>query len=101
MNKEVDKSELKSSKPVKTPIVTESFRTNILSHVDLTVEVYLGETSMTVSELNELDEDSVVVLSAPLNKNVELRLNGVVIATGELVAVDEKFGVKITAIAEE
>lgn len=101
MNKEIEKSELKSSKLTKKPAIKKKSRTNILSHVDLTVEAFLGETSMTVNELNQLDEDSVIPLDVPLNKNVELRLNGVVIATGELVAVDEKFGVKITTIAKE
>ncbi|MBL7358791.1 FliM/FliN family flagellar motor switch protein, partial [Escherichia coli] len=39
-------------------------------------------------------------LDAQLNTPVELRLNGVAVARGELVAVGEKFGVRLTEIAQ-
>ncbi len=42
----------------------------------------------------------MVTLDAPLNQAVELRLNGTVIAHGELVAVGDKFGVRLSEIAE-
>jgi flagellar motor switch protein FliN len=71
----------------------------LLGNVDVRVETYLGETSMTVAELNALKSGGVVKLDAALNELVELRVNGVTIAHGELVAVGDKFGVRITSVA--
>lgn len=101
MNKEVSKAEIETSKPIKErKREAKKVRPQILGKVDLTVEAFLGAASMTISELGELEIEDVVELDAPLNAAVELRLNGIAIASGELVAVGEKFGVKITTIAE-
>jgi flagellar motor switch protein FliN len=71
----------------------------LLGNVDVKVETYLGETSMTVGQLNALKAGGVIKLDATLNELVELRVNGVTIAHGELVAVGDKFGVRITSVA--
>lgn len=71
----------------------------LLGAVDVHVETYLGETMMTVAQLNELKVGGIVSLDAALNDPVELRVNGVRVAHGELVAVGDKFGVRIVAIS--
>lgn len=74
-------------------------RSALIDAVGVTVETYLGAAPMTVAELNALQKDGVVTLDAALNAPVELRVNGVAIARGELVAVGDKFGVRITALS--
>ncbi len=74
-------------------------RSALVDHVDVRVETYLGATSMTIAELNALKAGSVVPLEAALNALVELRVNGVTFAQGELVAVGDKFGVRIVSVA--
>lgn len=71
----------------------------VIENVDVTIETYLGATSLTIAALNELRTGSVIALDAALNEVVELRLNGVCIAHGELVAVGDRFGVRITAVS--
>ena len=71
----------------------------LIENVDVTIETFLGETSMTIAELSELDIGCVVTLDAALNEAVELRVNGVSIALGELVAVGDKFGVRVTSVS--
>ena len=71
----------------------------LIENVDVTVETLLAETTMTIAQLNALTEGSVVSVDASLSDLVELRINGVKIAHGELVAVGDRFGVRITAIA--
>jgi flagellar motor switch protein FliN len=78
---------------------TSRQRSSLIDAVGVTVETYLGSASMTVAELNALHTDSVVALDAALNASVELRVNGLAIAYGELVAVGDKFGVRITSLA--
>ncbi len=71
----------------------------LLEAVDVRVEAFLGETNMTIAQLNALKAGGVVTLDALLNEPVELRVNGVRVAHGELVSVGDKFGVRITAVA--
>lgn len=71
----------------------------VLDGVNVTLEAYLGNAELTVGELNELTSGAVVELSSLLSDAVELRLNGVCVGRGELVAVGDKFAVKITALA--
>ena len=72
---------------------------SLVDNVGVAVETFLGGARMTVAELNALQNGGVIALDAALNAPVELRVNGVTIAHGELVAVGDKFGVRITALA--
>ena len=72
----------------------------LIESVPVELEAFLGGARMTVAELTALKPGTAVGLDAPLNGAVELRLNGVAVARGELVAVGEKFGVRLTEIAQ-
>jgi flagellar motor switch protein FliN/FliY len=77
----------------------ERIDASIIDNVDVTLESFLGQTTLTIAELHALQPGATLELSTPLNGLVELRLNGKTVACGELVAVGENFGVRITAIA--
>ena len=72
----------------------------LVETVSVTLEAYLGEARMTIADLTALKDDSVVPLDAALSQAVELRLNGVAVARGELVAVGDSFAVRLTEIAK-
>lgn len=74
-------------------------RDALVDAVDVEVETYIGGATLSIGELKALDIGNVVTLDAALNAPVELKVNGCVIATGELVAVGDKFGVRIIALA--
>ncbi len=76
-----------------------SLRNALVSNVDVAIETFIGAAIMTIGELNALQPGGVVALDAALNQLVELRVNGVTIAHGELVAVGDKFGVRITSLS--
>ncbi|MBC7768234.1 MAG: FliM/FliN family flagellar motor switch protein [Phycisphaerales bacterium] len=76
-----------------------SLRANLADNVDVAIETFLGGANMNIGELNALLAGGVVTLDCALNALVELRVNGVPIAHGELVAVGDKFGVRITTLA--
>lgn len=71
-----------------------------IESVGVSLEAYLGGASMTVAELMRLKESSLVPLDVPLSQAVELRLNGVAVAKGELVAAGDNFAVRLTEIAK-
>ena len=64
--------------------------------VELTVEV--GRTRMTLGQALALGPGSVVTLDRLADKPVDLLVNGKPIARGEVVVIDEEFGLRITEV---
>ena len=64
--------------------------------VDLTVE--MGRTRLTVGETLELRQGSIVTLNRMAGEPVDLLVNGTPIARGEVVVIDEQFGLRITDV---
>jgi flagellar motor switch protein FliN len=65
--------------------------------VELTVEV--GRTRMSLGETLALGPGSVVTLDRLADQAVDLLVNGRPIARGEVVVIDEQFGLRITEVA--
>src|SRR4051812_47859428 len=72
----------------------------IFKDVQVALQARLGDASISVADLLALKAGSVVSLEARLTDLVDLHLNGAVVARGEIVAVDDHFGVRIVEIAE-
>jgi flagellar motor switch protein FliN/FliY len=72
---------------------------SLLKDVPVTLEARLGSVAMPVSELLDLRAGSVLNLDSRLNEPIELFLNNNLVARGEIVAVDDRFGVRIVEIA--
>ena len=66
--------------------------------IPLRVTVELGRTKMAVSELLNLGQGSVIELSKLAGEPMEVFVNDKLIARGEAVVVNEKFGVRLTDI---
>jgi flagellar motor switch protein FliN/FliY len=64
--------------------------------VELAVEI--GRTRMTIGETLALGPGSIVSLNRPAGEPVDLLVNGRPIARGEVVVVDEEFGLRVTEI---
>jgi len=62
--------------------------------VDLTVE--MGRARMTVGETLELRQGSIITLNRMAGEPVDLLVNGAPIARGEVVVIDEQFGLRVT-----
>jgi flagellar motor switch protein FliN len=69
---------------------------DIFSDIDVKLTAILGRGTIAVRTLLDLGEGSVLDLDTPLDGTIDLLLNDRVIAQGEIVAVDDKFGVRIT-----
>ena len=68
----------------------------LLMDVSLRVTVELGRTRMQLSQILELQHGSVVELDRLAGDPVDIFINDVLMARGEVVVVDDKFGVRIT-----
>ena len=71
---------------------------DLLMDVPLKVTVELGRTRMQIRDVLELGKGSVVELDKLAGEPVDLLVNGKLIARGEVVVIDENFGVRVTDI---
>lgn len=71
---------------------------NMVLDIPITVSVEIGRTRMMVKELLQLGQGTVVELDKLAGEPMEILVNGRLIARGEAVVVNEKFGIKLTDI---
>lgn len=71
---------------------------DMILDIPVTVAVEIGRTKMVVKDLLQLMQGSVVELEKLAGEPMEILVNGRLIARGEAVVVNEKFGVKLTDI---
>ncbi len=78
----------------------ESFHNNIdlLLDVKMPVAIELGRTELPIAELLTLGPGSVIELNRLAGEPVDLLVNNKIIARGEVVVVDENFGVRVTSL---
>lgn len=70
----------------------------IIDHIEVQVEALLGDARLTVAELRQLSAGDTLPIDRQLNEAVDLKVNGHVVARGEIVTVDDKFAVRITQV---
>jgi flagellar motor switch protein FliN len=70
----------------------------LLNDVEMGVTAELGRTRMTVRELLGMQPGSIIELDRAAGSPVDLLVNGTLVARGEVVVIDEEFGVRITEI---
>lgn len=72
---------------------------SLLMGVKMPIRILLGRTEMSLKEVSQLGNGSVVELDCSPNDPVEIIVNDQVIAHGEVVVVSGNYGVRITGIA--
>ncbi|MGQ9497962.1 MAG: flagellar motor switch phosphatase FliY [Desulfotomaculales bacterium] len=80
------------------PAAVEPEKLDLLLDIPLRVTVVLGRTRRFIREVLKLGPGAIVELDALADEPVEILVNGVPVARGEVVVVGENFGVKITSI---
>lgn len=80
------------------PLSMSDRNLSLILDIPLKVSVELGRTKMPVSELLNLTQGSVIELNKLAGEPMEVYVNDKLIARGEAVVVNEKFGVRLTDI---
>jgi flagellar motor switch protein FliN/FliY len=80
-----------------TATVTQS-QLERIGDLEVRLSVELGGRSMSISELLTLGEGALITLDTGLNAPLEVYANGRRFASGELVELDDRFGLRITAM---
>ena len=78
--------------------VEEGVDLELLQKMPLTMTLEVGRAKMTINELLSLGQGSVLELHRLVGESLDLFANGKLIAQGEVIIVNEKFGTKLTNI---
>lgn len=73
---------------------------DVLAPVKLRLSVEVGSATLTLSELLGLTRGDVVELDRECNALLDICANGTLIAKGEVVSVDGRFGIKIRELSQ-
>lgn len=99
-------------RPVARPVQFAAFARNgggaaasnasldLLRDVELRVTVELGRTQMPIREVLPLAPGAIVELDRLAGEPVDVLVNGIPFAHGEIVVVDDKFGVRVTEVIQ-
>lgn len=71
---------------------------DLLMDVNLPIAIELGRTRMSISEILSMGPGSVVELNKLAGEPVDVMVNGKIVARGEVVVIDENFGVRVTQL---
>jgi len=71
-----------------------------IANIEVTMQAELGHATLNLKNAIEYDSGSVVVLDKAVDEPVEITVNDILIAKGQIVAVDDSYGVKIVEIVE-
>ena len=82
-----------------TPVPSDKIKNlDLILDIPLTVTVELGRSKMLINDLLQLGQGSVVELTKLAGEPLEVLVNQKLVARGEVVVVNEKFGVRLTDI---
>ena len=92
-------------KPIEFPILEEqiagrNFDLDFFSNIPVKIEVYLGQSEISLKEVYELSEGSIIELDKIFGEPLELKINGQLVARGEVVAVDSHYGIMLKEIVK-
>jgi len=76
----------------------EKYDIDLILDIPLDVSVELGKVRMLVNNLLQLGQGSIIELDKPVGEPLEIYINNKLIARGEVVVVEEKFGIRVTDV---
>ena len=73
---------------------------DVLQNIPVTLSVEVGRTGMQIRDLLKLSEGSVIELGRVAGESIDILVNNTVIARGEVVVVNERYGVRLTQVLD-
>ena len=90
--------ELPELDPLQTKPAAVGTSLQVIRNVKVKLTARLGDTELSVGELMDLKESTVLKLDRLLDDPIDLLLDGHIVARGQLVAVGDAFGIRVTEL---
>lgn len=78
--------------------VTLNPELDVILDIPVSISMEVGRTSITIRNLLQLNQGSVIELDRLAGEPLDVLVNGTLIAHGEVVVVNEKFGIRMTDV---
>ena len=93
-----DFEELEQSGDAKPVAPPKDVDLNLILDVDITLELEVGRTNMSVRDLLQLNQGSVVELDRLAGEPLDVLVNGTLVAHGDVVVVNNNYGIRLTDV---
>ncbi len=94
----VAKAELKNLVPNEHGPTMEESSLDVILDIPVTISMEVGRTHISIRNLLQLNQGSVVELDRLAGEPLDVMVNGMLVAHGEVVVVNEKFGIRLTDV---
>lgn len=81
-----------------TELTTSNTNLDVILDIPVTLSMEIGRTELPINSLLQLNQGSVVELDRLAGEPMDVLINGTLIAHGEVVVVNEKFGIRLTDV---
>ena len=99
---EAEKVELEELQPDDAPITGEEKRKlDAILDIPVTISMEVGRSQISIRNLLQLNQGSVVELDRVAGESLDVLVNGTLIAHGEVVVVNDKFGIRLTDVISQ
>jgi flagellar motor switch protein FliN/FliY len=90
--------DMRAAEAADTAAATRDVNLEVILDVPVTLSMEVGRTRIPIRNLLQLNQGSVVELDRAAGEPLDVFVNGTLIAHGEVVVVNEKFGIRITDV---
>lgn len=79
----------------------ENDKMELILDIPVAITVEIGRTKMTIRNLLQLNQGGIIALDRLAGEPLDVLVNGTLVAHGEVVVVNEKFGIRLTDIVSK
>lgn len=98
MPEEAQKAEMDNLEDVDQVEADGEVNLDLILDVPVTIAMEIGRTQISIRNLLKLSQGSVIELDRMAGEPMDVMVNGTLIAHGEVVVVNEKFGIRLTDV---
>ena len=95
---EAQTAEFGNLQPDSAPEAKSDINMDVILDVPVTLSMEVGRTRVPIRNLLQLNQGSVVELDRAAGEPLDVFVNGTLVAHGEVVVVNEKFGIRLTDV---
>lgn len=98
VNVNTNKESLADEEILEAASIDNNPNLDVILNIPVQVSLELGKANMDLRDLLQLGQGSVVELERMIDEPLDVLVNGALVARGEVVVVDNKFGIRLTDI---
>lgn len=83
------------------PIIKKASGLSLINEIPVEISVEVSRTSLLLKEMMELGPENIIMLDKKEGEPVDVKVNGVLFGTGQIIAQDGKYGVQILSLVED